>query len=77
MPSFSNASTTFHHIPIPDATWDAVGDNLSALRLKGIPLADTIIATVGIENQVEVWSRDPHFQMIQTALPLLKLYQES
>jgi predicted nucleic acid-binding protein len=55
-----------------------VGDNLAALRRGGItvPFPDTVIATVGIENDVEVWTRDPHFPAMQSVLPQLKLLQE-
>jgi predicted nucleic acid-binding protein len=68
----------FHLVSIPDTLWDAVGDNLAALRQKGItvPFPDAVIATVGIENDLEVWARDPDFQMMQTVLPRLKLFAE-
>jgi predicted nucleic acid-binding protein len=68
----------FQYLPIPDALWITVGDSLAALRRKGItvPLADAVIATVRIENDIEVWSRDPHFPAMQTMLTRLKLYQE-
>jgi predicted nucleic acid-binding protein len=69
---------TFRDIPIPEPLWDRVGDNLALLRASGItvPLSDVVIATVGIENNIEIWSRDPHFPLMQKALPLLKLFQE-
>ena len=70
--------STFHFILFPDTLWDNVGDNLAALRLRGItvPLGDAAIATLGIENDIEVWARDPHFPMMQKVLGRLKLYQE-
>jgi predicted nucleic acid-binding protein len=63
--------STFHHVVTPDTLWDSVGDNLAALRLKGItvPFADAAIATLGIESDLEVWARDPHFPMMQKILP--------
>jgi predicted nucleic acid-binding protein len=69
---------TFQFVPIPDALWIKVGDNLAALRSNGVtvPLPDAIIATLGIENGIEVWSRDPHFPAMQKVLPQLKLFQE-
>ena len=69
---------TFQHVPIPESLWDTVGDNLAILRTSGItvPLPDAVIATVGIENDIDVWSRDPHFPLMQKALPRLKLFQE-
>jgi predicted nucleic acid-binding protein len=69
---------SFSHLAISDSLWDTVGDNLAALRLKGItvPLPDATIATLGIENNIEVWTRDPHFAAIQKILPQLRLFQE-
>ncbi|HEV3144536.1 MAG TPA: PIN domain-containing protein [Gemmataceae bacterium] len=68
----------FQFIPMPDALWINVGDNLAALRRKGVtvPLADAVVATLGIENDVEVWARDPHFPAMQKVLPILKLFPE-
>ncbi len=68
----------FLHVPIPESCWDKVGDNLATLRANGVtvPFPDAVIATVGIEKDVEVWARDPHYSTMQTILPRLKLYQE-
>jgi predicted nucleic acid-binding protein len=68
----------FQFVAMPDALWVAVGDNLAALRSNAltVPLADAVIATLGIENDIEVWSRDPHFPAMQKVLPRLKLFQE-
>jgi len=68
----------FQHVPISDSTWENVGDNLAALYAKGIsvPFPDAVLATLGIENGIEVWSRDPHFPTMQTILPAVKLFQE-
>ena len=58
--------------------WINLGDNLAALRRKGIsvPFADVILATIAIANDIEVWSNDRHFPMMQTVLPELKLFVE-
>ena len=68
----------FQQVSIADSLWDALGDNLAVLRASGItvPLADAIIATVGMENGIEVWTRDPHFPMMQKVLRPLRLFQE-
>ena len=68
----------FNQLTIPDSIWDIVGDNLATLRSSGvtIPFADAVIATLGIESNMEVWTRDPHFAAIQTMLPSLLLYRE-
>ena len=70
---------TFNHLAIPDSIWDDVGDKLAFLRSKGItvPLPDAVMATLGMENNLEVWSRDPHFYAMQKILPALKLYKET
>jgi predicted nucleic acid-binding protein len=69
---------TFQFVPMPDALWIKVGDNLATLRSNGVtvPFPDAVIATLGIENDIEVWSRDPHFPTMKKILPQLKLFQE-
>jgi predicted nucleic acid-binding protein len=37
-----------------------------------VPFSDAIIATVAIENGVELWTRDRQFTLIQSVLPALK-----
>ncbi len=73
-----NILAGFHQLPIPESLWDTVGDNLAALRTVGIrvPFPDAVIATVAIANNVELWTRDKHFALIQTVPPALKLFQE-
>lgn len=68
----------FQPVLIPEPLWDLVGDTLAALNARGIsvPFPDAVIATVGIENDIEVWARDAHFPRMQQILPRLKLFQE-
>jgi predicted nucleic acid-binding protein len=68
----------FTSVPILETVWDMVGDNLAALRRRGvtIPLPDVVIATLGIFQDVEVWARDAHFPAMQPVLSQLKLFQE-
>jgi predicted nucleic acid-binding protein len=56
----------------------SVGDHFAALRSGGItvPLKDGIVATLAIENDIEVWARDAHSPAMQEILPRLKLFQE-
>lgn len=72
------ALNAFHPLATPESAWDDVGDNLGLLRSRGVtvPLADVIIVTLAILNDIELWARDAHFQLIQTVLPQLKLFQE-
>jgi predicted nucleic acid-binding protein len=69
---------TFQFVPMPDSVWIAVGDNLAALRSNGVtvPLPDAVIATLGIENGIEVWTRDAHFSAMQKILSRLRLFPE-
>ena len=43
---------TLQFLPIPDALWITVGDNLAALRSNGVtvPLPDAVIATLGLKT---------------------------
>lgn len=61
-----------------DSIWDAVGDNLAELGRNGlpVPVPDVVIATLGMDLDMEVWSRDRHFPLMQRILPALKLFQE-
>ena len=63
----------FQQTPIPDSTWDIVGETLAALLASGItvPFPDAVIAAVAIESQMEVWAHDPRFPMMQKVLPKL------
>lgn len=66
------------HVSIPDSLWDDVGLNLARLRKAGIsvPLADAAIATLAIHLDVEVWARDKHFLLMQSAISHLRLFLE-
>ena len=57
------ALDAFAYLATSEATWDSLGENLRALRAAGltVPLPDALIATVAIEDGVEVWTRDAHF----------------
>lgn len=68
----------FQQISIPDSLWDQAGDNLAALRAVGttVSLADVLIATVAISNNLELWTRDLDFTQMQNSLPALRLFQE-
>jgi predicted nucleic acid-binding protein len=72
------ALAAFLPISIPDSIWVPLGDNLNALRAGGvtIPFPDAVIATVAIANDIELWTRDGHFTLVQGVLPALKLFAE-
>ena len=65
-------------IAITEEFWDVLGKNLSLLRSAGttVPFADAVIATLAVESNVELWTRDAHFARIQGILARLRLFQE-
>ena len=73
-----NALASFPQVPIPDALWDSVGRHLFLLRTHGVtvPFQDVVIATLAIENDLELWTRDGQFTLIRGVLPGLKLFRE-
>lgn len=46
----------FQQVAFPEPQWDGVGDTLAARYARGItvPFPDAVVATVGIENDIEV-----------------------
>jgi predicted nucleic acid-binding protein len=58
--------------------WNSVGDHAAQLRSQGVnvPLADIVIATLAIDHNVELWTRDGHFANVQRVLPALRLFHE-
>jgi len=70
------ALNAFRQESIPDDLWDVIGANLAALRRAGItvPFADAIVATLALHLDVELWTNDAQFTLIQRVLPSLRLF---
>lgn len=68
----------FGTMSILEPTWEALGRNISSMRLRGItvPFPDALIATIALQNNVELWTYDTHFPLIQGILPQLRLFVE-
>jgi predicted nucleic acid-binding protein len=75
---YENSLSSFGLIPTPKKIWPSLGRNLSLLGANGlsVPFPDALIATLAIENDIELWHHDVHFPSIQKILPRLKLFQE-
>ena len=41
-----------------------------------MPFPDALIATIAIDNDLELWNYERHFADMQKVLPALKLFQE-
>jgi predicted nucleic acid-binding protein len=61
-------------LEIPTPLWIKAGKLSSSLRRKGInlPLTDTVIAILALENDLTLFTFDKHF----TRIPNLKIYKE-
>lgn len=72
------ALADFQRLPLPDPLWETIGRNQSQLLAHGltIQLADTAIATLALDLDLELWHYDRHFVDMQNVLPRLKLFQE-
>ena len=75
---YDRALSLFSIVPIPKKIWPSLGRNLALLSAKGItvPFPDALVATVALENDLELWQHDRHFPDIQKVIPGLKLFQE-
>jgi predicted nucleic acid-binding protein len=75
---YDQALSLFSIVPIPKKIWPALGRNLALLGSKGItfPFPDALVATVAIENDLEIWQHDRHFPDIQKVIPTLKFFHE-
>ena len=72
------ALADFRSLSIPEALWETVGRNQARLRANGVtvPLTDTVVASLALTLDVELWAYDAHFTLIQGVFPALKLFQE-
>ncbi|MBN2222274.1 MAG: PIN domain-containing protein, partial [Vallitaleaceae bacterium] len=61
-----DALRDFESIPLDELIWQKVGNNLNALRKKGItvPFQDVVIATLCIHNNLQLLTKDRHFEQV-------------
>jgi predicted nucleic acid-binding protein len=74
----STCLNALQQIPLPENIWDRVGYYLALLRSAGftVPFTDAVIATVAVENKIPLWTRDVHFQRMQSVIQELELFSE-
>lgn len=72
-----SALDQFHQITTPENIWDELGRNLFILRKHGIrvPISDALIATLAIQNDLELWENDHHYPLMQRVMPGLRLFR--
>jgi len=60
------------YLPVPETIWDKLAEFSFQLFRKGItvPLADTYIALLCIENKALILHQDKHFDLISEKAPL-------
>ena len=70
---------TLSQIALDETFWDVVGDHLATLRASGItvPFPDAVLSALAVFMDIELWSRDKHFPLIQRVFTALKLFHES
>jgi predicted nucleic acid-binding protein len=75
---YDSALSLFGFVPIRKKNWGDLGRNLAALGANAItvPFPDALIATVALDNDLELWNHDRHFADMQRVLAALKLFQE-
>lgn len=67
----------FRQVLTQESTWTQLARNLYSLRVAGLAVTfqDVLLATLAIENGMEVWTLDAHFQMMRQVLTALKIFQ--
>ena len=71
-----NALSVFQAVSISESIWSRLGKNLFTLKQRGItvPFQDALIATIAIDEDLELWAYDKHYPMIKNILTDLRLF---
>lgn len=69
----------FQQVRIEEPVWELAGDISAGLRARGTPLmlADVVIAATAIHYSLPLWTRDAHFDRVQSVVPQFVLFDES
>jgi predicted nucleic acid-binding protein len=64
---WANQSDALHYYPVQRKSWFDAASLSFRLRRLGLttPLADLVIAAVGLENDLPIYAIDPLFQRVQ------------
>lgn len=71
-----NALSAFQEVSISEDIWNKLGENLFVLKKRGVtvPFQDALIATIAINEKLDLWAYDKHYPMIKNVLLDLKLF---
>ena len=66
----------FEYLSFEKQDWLEISSFFAKLKKNGltIPFQDGIIAYLAIKNDCQLWTLDNHFKLIQTLVPVLKLF---
>ncbi len=65
----------FEIMEIRDSDWIEIGRLLYQLKRKGIsvPFQDAVIAHIAMERDMDLWTNDKHFKLIQNEIKQLRI----
>ena len=66
----------FEYLTFEKQDWLEISSLFAKLKKNGltIPFQDGIIAYLAIKNDCQLWTMDNHFKLIQTVVPVLRLF---
>ena len=73
------ALSGFYYLDFIENDWIELAKQFITFKRTGltVPFQDAVIAYLGIKYDCKIWTNDKHFKLMQTAIPKLKLYEET
>ncbi len=65
----------FDYLDFEKSDWIEIAELFIKLKKSGVtvPFQDGIISYLAIKNNCKVWTKDAHFKVIQSVIPILEL----
>ncbi len=65
----------FEYLDFEKSDWIEIAELFAKLKKRDItvPFQDGIISYLAIKNNCKVWTKDAHFKLIQSVIPVLEL----